>query len=79
MLCMKAVTCLLCQKMNLCQLFNTEFFKEAVLTACEHCPQKNGSGLIAEKWRKDRIRIADAADLQHFLFTENDHHLTLPS
>jgi len=38
---MKAVTCLLCQKMNLCQLFNTEFFKEVVLTACRHCPQKH--------------------------------------
>lgn len=30
---MKALTCLLCQKMNLCQLFNSESFKAMILKA----------------------------------------------
>lgn len=78
---MKAVSCLLCQKTNFCQLLDTEFFKEATLAACKHRPQAgNGSSLPG---RKGRVTRADAAGLRRVLWTEDGHppssHPSFPS
>lgn len=79
-LCVKAVTCLLCQKNEFMPTFNTESFKAMILTARSGPQRADGSSRERKDRirRKDRMVAANAADTQAVLREGNSRHRTVP-